>query len=210
MAIKHIYRDLDEVFVDVHHGFQLLSGIPDPIQGHEWPSDRTLQEHVGFDYPVCQEKSAQAQEAFWRTMEATPHGCSIAMACSQVAIQIGAALSILTDTSGSHFAALGKVGWLHDHLPMLAPDFCGTTDKTLFAHPDARLIDDSHHVAEAFHKAGGRAIVIPQVWNNWKMAYGSPRTPKINELLLLAAQFDYPELSIFDKQSFNLYEPERG
>ena len=74
-------------------------------------------------------------------------------------------------------------------MPMFAPHFCGTTDKTLFAHPEALLIDDSHHVAENFSKAGGRAIVIPQVWNNWRLAYGAPRTPKINALLARAAEY---------------------
>jgi len=207
VAIKHIYLDMDGVLVDFHHGFQQLCGIEEPIRGHEWPLTTTLQEHVGLDYAVCRQKSAEAPEAFWRTMEATPYGLLIAMACDQVARQNEAVLSILTDTSGSHLAALGKVGWLHDHMPIFAPHFCGTTKKPLFANPEALLIDDSHHVAEEFVKAGGRAIVLPQVWNQWRLAYGAPRTPKIHALLDLAFRMQAcPDFFIFDSKSYREFD----
>ena len=207
MSIKHIFVDMDGVLCDFHHGFQELCGVEDPIPGHKWPETFTLQDHVGLPYDKCREKSKEAPVEFWRTLPASEYGIMIAMACDRFAKQLGAHLSILTDTSDSHFSALGKVAWLHDHLPLFAPRCCLTTDKTGFANYDTLLIDDTHSVAEAFHKAGGRAIVIPQVWNQWRIAYGAPRVPKINALLARAEEHRYADkFFLYDAKSYRAYD----
>lgn len=206
MPIRHVFLDMDGVLVDFHHGFQELCGIKEPIRGHHWPADKGLHDHVGMDWESCRQKSREAPPSFWANMNETPYGLKIALACEEFAKRIGAHFSVLTDSSDSRDAGLGKLQWLHERIPILAPRCCLTVDKTGFANPDCLLVDDTHHVAENFNKAGGRAIVIPQTWNQWKLAYGAPRSPLIGGLLELAAQYDDPEFFVYDKKSHRMYD----
>jgi hypothetical protein len=211
MPIKHVYLDMDGVLVDFHHAFQLLCGIADPLQGHEWSPHQTLADHCCRSMADCRKLAAAAPESFWRTMPETQYGIMIAEACSQFAEAQGASLSILTDTSDSPRAAIGKLGWLYDHIPKFAANFIGTNNKSQFANSESLLIDDTHEVAEQFYKAGGHAIVLPQAWNNWKLPYGAPRTPKIRGLLALAARCagNHSQRFLFfisDAKGFRLYD----
>lgn len=207
MPIRHVYLDMDGVLCDFHHSFQEYLGIEDPIPGHKWPLTHTLQEYLKMPLPECRAKCQAAPVEFWQTMRETEYGIMIAMACERFAKKIGAHFSLLTDTSDSHFSAYGKLAWLFEKMPLFAPRCCLTTDKTGFAYPDTLLIDDTHSVAEGFVNAGGRAIVIPQVWNNWRIAYGAPRAPKINSLLLRAEEhMDRPTFFLHDAKTYKAYD----
>ena len=131
----------------------------------------------------------------------------------------GAALQCVTDPAQEAFLrslhdyrrAADSYQWFNripvfQHFPELASRCCLTTDKTSFAHPDTLLLDDTPDVAKAFNKAGGRAIVIPQAWNHWTAAYGSPETPTVVELLSLAQMHEHDEsFFINDLESYKLY-----
>lgn len=59
----------------------------------------------------------------------------------------------------------GKRAWVKRHLPDLLPRTFIGTDKSLFAHENAILIDDSDANVEKFRLAGGRAVLVPRPWN---------------------------------------------
>jgi hypothetical protein len=55
--------------------------------------------------------------------------------------------------------------------------------KFLCAKPDNILIDDSDKNCNSFIKAGGKAILVPQPWNN-QYSFKGPKVPYV------MAQFD--------------------
>lgn len=60
----------------------------------------------------------------------------------------------------------GKAIWLRQQLGLGPNKWMLGSRKDLLAKSDRILIDDSDDNVEAFRKAGGKAVLFPQVWNS--------------------------------------------
>ena len=73
---------------------------------------------------------------------------------------------ILSSPAGDPQIATDKIRWLAKYFPQFVKRFLLGPDKNFVAAPNHVLIDDSDKNVTEFRKAGGKAILVPRMWNS--------------------------------------------
>lgn len=82
-----------------------------------------------------------------------------------IANNTGERIALLSSPVETHGCYDGKRVWVKRHLPGMVKSLFVGSDKSLFAHAGAILIDDSDTNVASFREAGGQAVLIPRPWN---------------------------------------------
>lgn len=78
-----------------------------------------------------------------------------------------APVSFMTEPQPMPECAAAKVKYLHTHFGRgKHPIYLTIGPKCIFAKPELLLVDDRETTVKMWRKAGGRAVLFPQRWNN--------------------------------------------
>lgn len=75
-------------------------------------------------------------------------------------------VAFLSSPSHNRGCMPGKIRWIREHYPQLQRRFLFGPPKHFVAHPNAVLVDDYDKNVESFRAHGGRAILLPRIWNS--------------------------------------------
>lgn len=164
--LTHIFIDMDGVLADFisaafrAHGQEFDAAT---YPRCEWEITRVLGTSDSDFWAVI-----DALPDFWRNLPSYPWFRDLL----DEAEETGCEVRILTTPSRHGHSYRGKREWLDDHgIGIPAILFGNSRDKALLARSDRLLIDDSGKNVDMFRKAGGQAILFPQVWNeNYDLA----------------------------------------
>lgn len=106
-------------------------------------------------------------EHFWKTIPKTPEADEIVRLATQYFGEEN--IAILTAPSDDEGAVPGKRKWMKKHFPQFEKRMIFGSAKEFLAAPYRTLIDDRDKNVEAFRKAGGKAILLPRLWNSEHM-----------------------------------------
>jgi len=98
---------------------------------------------------------------FWSSLGAYADG----MELLDLVLATGHRVALLSSPVETLGCIDGKRAWVKRHLPGMAKTAFIGSDKSVFAHPGAILIDDSDSNVEKFRLAGGLAVLVPRPWN---------------------------------------------
>ena len=153
--IEQVYLDLDGVIVD----------LVKQVLRHHNKEESDLKPNVydlGISLDVnTNEMFSNWGSKVWSLLEPTLEKDSILELISQYYDK--RKIIILTKLSNSASAA-GKVSWVKKHLKDYT--FAITNNKCRFANQHALLIDDCDDEVNKFIACGGKAILIPRIWNS--------------------------------------------
>lgn len=84
---------------------------------------------------------------------------------------------LLTTPMPNVESATGKWQWVREHLPEFYKRTIITqAPKSIFARPDALLIDDNNENIDSFIEAGGQGLLVPRSYNRaYENADNSPK-----------------------------------
>lgn len=151
----HCFLDLDGVLVDMHKVLYPKLGLTDPLEMQTWNNGKA---------PIPQESIWNGTDAdWWADLPWTEDGPEI---LHNVQKFFGDNITICTSLAPWPGCAEGKLRWLQKNIPQYARRFVLTVKKAPLASPRHYLVDDSDHNTETFREAGGRALLIPRIWNN--------------------------------------------
>lgn len=73
---------------------------------------------------------------------------------------------IITSPTYAVQSLAGKAHWIATNYPMLKRSYLIGPCKQYCARPDICLVDDSDSNVNCFRACGGKAILVPQMWNS--------------------------------------------
>lgn len=74
-------------------------------------------------------------------------------------------VAILTASSDDEGSVPGKRAWMRKNYPQFEKRMIFGSAKEFLAAPNRTLIDDRDKNVDAFRSAGGKAILVPRLWN---------------------------------------------
>lgn len=178
--IKHVFWDLDGVFVDFVGGVCQLLGRCPKTTVRNWPAgEYQLENALNVSTDAITNAIGRGGLDWWAHLD--PHewqpGLRILM------LEVMGNHSILTAPAFSAVEWQGKKLWAERYLPELGLHM--TSQKQLLANPGTLLIDDNGANVAAFRAAGGQAILFPQPWNeNHHIAAQALRVDYLRQELL--------------------------
>jgi len=108
--------------------------------------------------------------SFWDDLDKMPDADDIVrLATSVFGVQN---IAILTAPSMSSYCVPGKRRWIKRQFPQFSDQMIFTGAKRFLAGPDRVLIDDRSRNIEDFRQAGGTAITVPRLWNDFHLFAG--------------------------------------
>ncbi len=159
--IDLIGLDMDGVLCNMVKSAMSLYGLP---IGESLSTDGKydVARATGVSKTQFWKRVKEAGPAFWANLELYPWTIELINACKMVAPTI-----IITKPPHTvPEAACGKIEWIYEHFGRTTEDYVITPSKHLLAQPNRLLIDDDGKNTKAWTKAGGRAILFPQPWND--------------------------------------------
>ena len=169
-----VFLDMDGVLCDFNLAALAAHGIPYEIW-LEWDH------HFKWFKDKEKEFWAPMGEKFWEEIPWTTEGKEIFEAVEAIAgIDNIGILTTPCDTPGS---MEGKKNWVRRELPQLVKRFWPGSTKEFMASPNHVLIDDSDGNVEKFAKAGGKAILVPRMWNKNSELVGENDLTPVNYIV---------------------------
>lgn len=156
--------DMDGVLVDLHSTIFRKFGIDKPEDKTLWNNGELLISN--------EELWAGTDAEWWASLPWTPEGQELLDLC--VSYFGRDRIVICTKPAPHPGSADGKLLWLERNIPWLSRSYILTVNKSLLAAPHLCLIDDSDRNVDSFHAAGGRAILVPRIWNRFACHSRSP------------------------------------
>jgi 5'(3')-deoxyribonucleotidase len=158
--IKTVYLDVDGVLADFIKHIHTVFSVPyDPLEKKPYVFWEAWKPPVssGVINAIC-------TESLWRALPWCPDGHDILR--ETVDMFGDEKIYLLTQPMPHPESATGRWKWIKEHLPYYYDRTIITrAPKSLFARPDALLIDDCDDNVEQFREAGGKAILIPRCTN---------------------------------------------
>ncbi|MEM1297110.1 MAG: hypothetical protein AAGH89_17220 [Verrucomicrobiota bacterium] len=163
-TIQHLFLDLDGVFADFTRAALRLHDEEHYLES--WPTgERDISKVLGISKTAFWKKIDRAGTEFWESLEPYPWFEELIDVARNTA-----PFALLTAPSLSPDSLAGKAAWIDRHFPKIEGrkfrNFLITSQKHLLAGPGRVLIDDSASMVSAFRRAGGNAILFPQIWND--------------------------------------------
>lgn len=159
-----ILLDMDGVIVDLHRGICERFNIDTTLFPKPLPWNWVV-DFLKMDPNIFW---GQLDAAFWTDLHWTPEGKEI---LARLIAKYGLHNICISSSPGNpkydnwETIAAGKRRWLQKHLPGVA-SMLGQ-EKYFFAHPESILIDDHDDNVNAFRYHGGRAVLVPRLWNSY-------------------------------------------
>lgn len=158
--IKHVFWDLDGVFVDFVGGVLDLLGIDQQSAGDDWPpGEYSIEAIFGITSERLWNLINRGGANWWAHLDCFEWNAEL----RSLIADCRGSHSILTSPGDCTAAYLGKRLWCDRHMSGMPLHL--TAQKQLLANPAALLIDDNDRNCELFRQAGGNAILFPQLWN---------------------------------------------
>jgi len=155
--IKTVFLDMDGVITDFVGEVNKRMGIPKETIPSKWAWVED------FGYTLDQVNSWCTTE-FWANLEWMPDGHDIMRLLTKVFKS--EQIYLLTTPMPNPESYTGKVLWVQSHLPEFSRRLIVTSaPKSLFARPDALLIDDKTENVDDFIEANGYGLLVPRPWN---------------------------------------------
>jgi 5'(3')-deoxyribonucleotidase len=177
--IKTVYLDVDGVLADFIRYVHYVFNVPyDPLKKTPYKFWEVWNPPASFDLV-----NSACSESLWLNLPWCSDGHAI---LRETVKTFGESkIYLLTQPMPHPESATGRWKWILENIPY----YYGRTimtraPKSLFARPDALLIDDCDDNVEQFREAGGKAILIPRCTN--KMHRVADRT-LLNFAMSLAA-----------------------
>jgi 5'(3')-deoxyribonucleotidase len=105
-------------------------------------------------------------KSFWQNLEWMDDGRDILRLVTKI---FGLKkIYLLTKMMPNAETASGKMMWIQDNMPFYSNQVILTTlevPKSLLARPDTLLIEDCDKYVDDFREAGGKALLVPRLWN---------------------------------------------
>ena len=161
--------DLDGVLVDLHRGIYELHNIPNPYLRPENLGVYSLEKTTSIP---ASKLFGPMGEDFWANLRPTDECVNILRMLEDKFG--GQNIYLLTAPIDTHGCLEGKRRWIERNLPYYKRRFLIGPPKEACAGPDSVLIDDSDNNVKAFHKKGGKTILLPRPWNAWHMMSNMP------------------------------------
>ena len=166
--INTVFLDVDDVLVDFMKGLHKALNIPYdyfnyPYRKGDWDilGHQIMLNNELITFEQC---DACCDMAFWINLDWTYDGHDILrtvfdkFSASQV--------YLLTTPMPNLESASGKMMWVYENLPVcLKHTIITQAPKHLLARPDTLLIDDKDENVDEFREAGGKALLVPRLWN---------------------------------------------
>lgn len=154
-----IFLDLDGVLADFSNGFCQWHGLPEVPPKHQtsWPG---ICDHAGLSMAGLERSLRQASSTFWANLPVYPWAQELVSFLDSLDD-----VRIMTAAVASEDCVAGKLRWLYQHFPDLAPRTIFCREKFLLARSGVILIDDHDEQIDRFVAAGGFGISFPQPWN---------------------------------------------
>ncbi len=153
-----VFLDMDGVLVDFRRGICEAFNRNDPSTNWEfwenWPN-------VTFEMV-----NATCTQEFWRTLKFT-HDAQILLYGWVDLMKKFEDITLLTTPMPNPGSWSGKYLWIRNNMPakFIKNVIILQGSKAQLAGPNTLLIDDKDENIEEFRAAGGRAILVPRVWN---------------------------------------------
>jgi len=150
--IKTIYLDMDGVITDFIGATCKQFNIPYPPKIYDYFED------------IRSQVNDFCNMEFWANLEWMPDGHDIMRLLTKVFKS--EQIYLLTTPMPNPESYTGKVLWVQSHLPEFSRRLIVTSaPKSLFARPDALLIDDKTENVDDFIEANGYGLLVPRPWN---------------------------------------------
>src|SRR3990167_5851256 len=161
MSQQVCFLDLDGVLADfvaaMHKAHNRANAYDNPTNHGLWDLDKIW----GMD--AAQFWSTDTYE-FWAEVPRMYDADRIVRAALETFGQ--KRVAILTAPSKGHGCVPGKREWVRRNYPELANHMIFTKAKRFIAGPNNLLVDDKDSNVLEFREAGGRAILVPRLWNS--------------------------------------------
>lgn len=164
MHVEQCLLDMDGVIADFMGQLCKYHGRPspylDPANYGVWDTEILWGITVEEFWAPIKEDSLY----FWRTILKTPEADKIVQYATQFFGEENVA--ILTAPSDDEGAVPGKRWWMKKLYPQFEKKMIFGSAKEFMAAPYRTLIDDRDKNVEGFRAAGGKAILVPRLWNS--------------------------------------------
>lgn len=155
-----ILLDMDGVIANFIAGTCRLHSVRNPYDDPKNYGQIDIQDLIGIAGPAFW---ARMDREFWAGLPKMPDADTIVDLLED---QFGVKnICILTSPVRTIGCADGKLDWLRKHFPQYRRQFLIGPAKEFCAHKNSILIDDSEANVRKFRDAGGRALLIPALWN---------------------------------------------
>lgn len=163
MTDRRILLDMDGVIADFVQGAADLWHMPNQYREGAVVPGTFLTTFWGMDQDKFWRGIAKAGDLFWQNLPRTPEAKAIVnLCCSRVGVEN---VAILTSPTRDPGCIEGKRAWMVQNFPELAGRMIFTTSKEFLACPQNILVDDQDNNFSRFIAAGGRAVMVPRMWN---------------------------------------------
>jgi 5'(3')-deoxyribonucleotidase len=160
-----IYLDMDGVCCDFPsaaiqaYGGNVHDVLAEWEQHHRGKSGNY--EIMGMPDPEFWNTMNHQDEWFWRHLPEYPWFRTL-----YDGLQALAPVVFLSSAGPCPEALSGKLQWLQDRFGREFHDYVFTSNKQYLAHQGTILVDDYEVYVMAFRRAGGQAVLFPQMWGH--------------------------------------------
>lgn len=164
-----VFIDMDGVLTAfIESAIELVTSVNADVVMRGWPEgEYDLPAVLGMTPTEFWNRIGEAGEDFWASLKPYPWAMELYNAMADVGERI-----ILTSPSRDPRCASGKMLWLQQFFRSgkLFRDYIFATSerKYLLAGPKRILLDDSMKNVQQWMRVGGRAVLVPQPWNDAK------------------------------------------
>lgn len=155
-----VFLDMDGVLTDFVRGCWRWFGHHVPYREVKW----LLEPQFGF--ARAQEFWEALRAEFWAGLKWTPEGADLLAGLIRLAGKENIVLCSSPAPWGTAGSAMGKLTWIERELPEFRRQYMLSPCKHEAANSQILLIDDNNENCEAFRKAGGFSLTVPQPWNH--------------------------------------------
>ncbi|MDA1192867.1 MAG: hypothetical protein O3A46_14430 [Candidatus Poribacteria bacterium] len=175
-----IYLDMDGVCADFVTAAVEANGASMDEMRRLWTGDHAGEFHmhklIGATLDGFWAKIDERGDAFWSELVEFEWFPDLYRSLREIAPVV-----FLSSPSYSPMSLSGKLVWLQQRFGRTFRDFILTGHKQQLACRGAILIDDYDKNVDAFRRAGGEAILFPQLWNS-NHALSDPVAYTLNEV----------------------------
>lgn len=180
MPVEQCLLDMDGVIADFMGQLCKYHGRPSPYLDPKsygiWDTETLWGITVDEFWAPIKEDSRH----FWKTIPKTLEADKIVFYATQFYGEENVA--ILTAPSDDEGSVPGKRAWMRRNYPQFEKRMIFGSAKQFLAAPYRTLVDDRDKNVEAFRNAGGKAVLVPRLWNSLHAYADYPLTRLVNGL----------------------------
>lgn len=184
MKLAAVYLDMDGVLCDLVGAAMRTHAREDLLKPGAWPKGvYTLEDVLGISTAEFWEPIDARGVEWWARLRPYLWMRNLIKIARSVADEV----AVLTKPHSTYACVAGKHQWLMAHFGEDFSDYILSPVKHHLAAPGRLLVDDCDANIEAWKRAGGIGVLLPQPWNSGEgtihnvyteLARYAPRTPR--------------------------------